>query len=249
MSEVKWIKITTDIFDDEKIKIIESLPDSDTIFVIWIKLITLAGKINDNGFIYITEEMPYTEEMLTTIFNRPLNTIRLALKTFQEFNMINIISGKIYISNWEKHQNIEGLEKIKVQGKLRQAKHREKLKLLESNVSVTLCNGTDIDIDIDKNRIDKEREKKTPPPKNKYGELNNVLLKEHEYNKLIESFTKETIDKYIYNLSLYIANKGKKYKSHYLTLLQWMSKDNVAKVDLNSVVTESEFDNIMRGKA
>ncbi|NQN39323.1 hypothetical protein HPA20_10690, partial [Streptococcus suis] len=33
-SEIKWIKIVTDIFDDEKILLIESLPEADTIIVI-----------------------------------------------------------------------------------------------------------------------------------------------------------------------------------------------------------------------
>ena len=41
-SEIKWIKIVTDIFDDEKILLIESLPEADTIIVVWFKLLTLA---------------------------------------------------------------------------------------------------------------------------------------------------------------------------------------------------------------
>lgn len=49
MADVKWIKITTDIFDDEKILLIESLPDSDSIIVIWFKLLCLAGKMNNSG--------------------------------------------------------------------------------------------------------------------------------------------------------------------------------------------------------
>ena len=50
MADVKWIKITTDIFDDEKILLIEGLPSSDEIIVIWFKLLILAGKQNNNGF-------------------------------------------------------------------------------------------------------------------------------------------------------------------------------------------------------
>ena len=60
MSEIKWIKITTGMFQDEKIDYIESLPEADAILIIWIKLLTLAGKCNSNGFIFLTENIPYT---------------------------------------------------------------------------------------------------------------------------------------------------------------------------------------------
>jgi len=131
MAEIKWIKITTNIFDDEKIKLIEMLPERDSLIVIWFKLLTLAGKTNDNGFIYITKKMPITDEMLSTIFNRPLNTVRLALETFQTFEMIEI-EDHINITNWEKHQNVEGMEKIRLQNLERQKKLRDKKKLLET---------------------------------------------------------------------------------------------------------------------
>ncbi len=57
---VSWIKITTTIFDDEKIKIIDTMPDHDAILVIWIKLLTLAGKSNAGGTLQISDTLPYT---------------------------------------------------------------------------------------------------------------------------------------------------------------------------------------------
>lgn len=134
MGDVKWIKLLTEMFDDEKIKLIEAIPEADMILVIWIKLLTLAGKKNMNGYIFLTENIPYTDEMLSTLFDRPLNTIRLALGTFKNFGMIHYSeNGRIKISNWEKHQNIVGLDKIREQGRLRQEKFREKQKLLSLN--------------------------------------------------------------------------------------------------------------------
>ena len=96
MSEVKWIKLVTEFFDDEKIKLIEAMPEADMVLVIWIKLLTLAGKKNMNGYIFLTKNIPYTDEMFSTLFNRPLNTVRLALNTFKNFGMINYepIDGK-----------------------------------------------------------------------------------------------------------------------------------------------------------
>jgi len=134
MAEVKWIKLLTEMFDDEKIKLIEAVPEADMILVIWIKLLTLAGKKNMNGYIFLTENIPYTDEMLATLFNRPINTIRLALETFKNFGMINYNGeGQIKITNWEKHQNIEGLERIKELNKKRATDYRKRLMAVGGN--------------------------------------------------------------------------------------------------------------------
>lgn len=156
MADVKWIKITTDIFDDEKILLIEALPESDAIIVIWFKLLCLAGKQNNGGVFMLNDRIPYTDEMLATIFRTPLTTLRLALNTFQDFGMIEIINDVITIPNWEKHQNIEGLERIKEQNRIRVANHRAKQKRLsDSNVTVTLRNATD------KNREEEKRKEES----------------------------------------------------------------------------------------
>ena len=157
MANVKWIKITVDMFDDEKIKIIQSMPEGDALLIVWIKLITLAGKTNDGGYIYIAENMPYTDEMLSVIMNKPLNTIRLALDTFNKLGMVeNDVKG-IYLVNFEKHQSLDKLAEIREKNRLRVKKFREKekQKQLECNVTETLCNAIDIDKEID---IDKDKE-------------------------------------------------------------------------------------------
>jgi len=170
MSEIKWIKITTNMFDDEKIRLIEMLPDADAVLVIWIKLLMLAGRCNDKGLVYLHEEMPYDAQMLSTIMRKPVATIQLALNEFQNLKMIEIHQCGIEIINWEKHQNIEGMEKIKEQTKKRVQKYRENKKLElglagnksdnnECNVTVTLSNATE-ENRIDKNRIDKESKRK-----------------------------------------------------------------------------------------
>ena len=120
MGQVRWIKITTNMFEDEKIDFIESLPECDAILIIWIKLLTQAGKTNANGYIFLTEQIPYTDEMLAHKFRRPLNTVKLALNTLKKLEMIDFDNeGYLKISNWEKHQNIEGLDKIREQTRKR----------------------------------------------------------------------------------------------------------------------------------
>ena len=156
MADVKWIKIVTDIFDDEKIRLIESLPEHDTILVIWFKLLCLAGKSNTNGFLMMNDKIHYTDDMLIALFNRPKTTVMLALKTFEDFGMIEVMNG-IRVSNWEKHQNIDGLDKIREQNRIRQQRFRDKALLnaennVTDNVGVTHCNGTDKDKELDKEK-------------------------------------------------------------------------------------------------
>lgn len=130
MADINWIKLRVDMFDDEKIKIIQSMPEGDAILVIWIRIIALAGKCNAKGLVLIEDEFPYSDEMLATIFNKPLATVRLALGAFEKFRMIERTEKGIYISNFEKHQNTEGMEKIREQARIRKQREREKKRAL-----------------------------------------------------------------------------------------------------------------------
>lgn len=154
MADVKWIKLATDIFDNRKIKLIEKMPEGDSIIVIWLKLLCIAGTVNDSGLVYLTREVPYTDEMLSAIFDRPLTTVRLALQTFERFDMIETVNDILLLPSWEKYQNVDGLEKVRVQTRERVARHRETQKLLACNVTgnadVTGGNGTDKDIEQDR---------------------------------------------------------------------------------------------------
>ena len=160
MAEVKWIKLCTKMFDDEKIKIIESMPDKDTLLIIWIKLILQAGITNAGGYIYLTENIAFTDEMLAAIFNRPVNTIRLALDTFRKLEMIELDEKGIFIPSFERIQNKDGLEKIREQTRQRVQEHRKKKKQeslpsgdtcnVTGNVTVTQGNALELDLELDK---------------------------------------------------------------------------------------------------
>lgn len=141
MAEVKWIKITTTMFEDEKIDFIQSLPEGDAMLVIWVRLITMAGKCNAGGYIFLTENIPYTEEMLANRFKKPLNITKLALETFKKLEMVQVDEKGFFIPNFSKHQNLEGLDKIKQreQAKLRKRKQRDKQKLIEEAAKEETC--------------------------------------------------------------------------------------------------------------
>ena len=196
MSEIKWIKITTDIFDDEKICLIDALPDHDAILVIWFKILALAGKHNRNGLLMMSDKVHYTDEMLATIFRRPLNTVRMSLGIFEQFGMVEIIDGVITLPNWEKHQNIDGMEKIKEQTRNRVARHREKQKNLAlgnvtCNVTVTQSNALEEEGDKNKNRLDKDKNKNITTTSNS----ENILeLFQSEFRRLLSGFEIEEIN-------------------------------------------------------
>lgn len=174
-NEVKWIKLAVDLFDNRKIRQIEKMPDGDSIIVIWVKLLCVAGQVNDGGQIYFTREIPYTEEMLATEFNRPLNTVRMALQIFQRFGMVEVTDDIYKISSWAEWQNVDGLEKLKDQTRKRVAAYRGRKRLesnvtgnVTGNVTVTQSNDIDIDKDIEVDKeIDKEIEKEKGVNKDK----------------------------------------------------------------------------------
>ena len=163
MADVKWIKITTDIFDDEKILLVESMPEADSLIVIWFKLLCLAGKMNNSGVFMLNDKIAYTDKMLSTIFRRKETTVQLALQTFEQFGMIEIIDGVITIPNWGKHQSLDQLEKKRVSQREYMRQYREKQKLLSCNTN----SKANSKANVSRPEEDKERDKEKEEDKNK----------------------------------------------------------------------------------
>lgn len=243
MAAVKWVKITTDMFDNRKIKHLRKLPDGNNIVLIWVMLLTMAGRCNAGGMIFLTENIPYTPKMLADELGFEENTVKLAINALEQLNMVCTDNGFFSIAGWNEYQNIEGMEKIREQTRQRVTAHRQKQKALAAaaqsnvtcNVTVTQSNTTEEDIDIDKEKEKEYRDmgasapnpspshKPKKPVKHKYGEYANVLLTDDELEKLKEAFSdwEERIER----LSGYIASTGKAYKSHYATIRNWARKD------------------------
>jgi predicted phage replisome organizer len=166
------------MFDDIKIKKIRNMPDGDKLLVVWVYLLLQAGKCNAGGYVFITKSVPLTPEDISDDSLIALNTVKLALMTFTELDMIEIEDDeKIYINNFGKHQSLDGMEHIQKLNRERQKRHREKKKLefsvTESNVTPSVTNngrnGTD------KNRLDKNKDKNK-----KYVVLAKLLYTEHK---------------------------------------------------------------------
>ena len=181
MPDVKWIKITTDMFDNRKIKHIRKLPEGNNIVLIWVMLLTMAGKCNAGGMIFLTENIPYTTKMLADELDFEENVVIVALKALEEFGMIYTNENVLAISGWDEHQNIEGMEKIREQNRQRQARFKAKQKLLLGNV-------TDNVMSRDGNATEEEKEKERDLEKEKIRY--NVVV--DDYNRICSNLPKVT---------------------------------------------------------
>lgn len=170
MAEVKWIKLHTAMFDNSKIRYIRTLPEGNNMVLIWVMLLSKAGKCNASGFIFLTENIPYTSQMLAAEFGFDLYLIELALATFVKLNMIQLEEHIIKIAGWEEHQNIDGLDRIREQTRKRVAKYRENQKQLP-------CNVTGNDTVTEGNAIEEEREEEEEIDINIYSSIINYLNK------------------------------------------------------------------------
>lgn len=213
MSEIKWIKINVDMYDNVKVRAIDGLGNGAVIINTWMKLLLLAGKCNDNGLIYMEEGLPFKREVLALSINVPMPLLNESLKILSEFKMVEVLEdGKIKISNWEKNQNTEAMEKVKVQNKERARRKRERDKLIietsknrsngidnVSNALVTEYKDIDKDKEID---IDKDIEKDIEKDSFKEAVM---LLSE------IEKKTGITVELSLSSLRLAISKNGLEY--------------------------------------
>lgn len=164
MAEISWIKLSTGLPDNKKIKRIRKMPDGDKVILFWVFLLARAGEVNRRGGLFLTETLPYSEEDLAADFDFTVEFVRFALLTLEKYSMVTRYEEIFFIKHWEEYQSIEGLEKIREQNRLRQAKFRKKQKQLSldnvtDNVTVTQSNGTDIEVDKEKDKeIEKEDE-------------------------------------------------------------------------------------------
>ena len=159
MADVKWIKITTDMFDNRKIRHLRRLPDGNNIVLIWVMLLTMAGRCNSNGMIFLTENIPYTPKMLADELDFEENTVRLALNALEQLNMVVTDGNYFTIAGWDEYQNIEGMEKIRESKRISQAKWRAKQKALSApSTVVSTVDSTEILRGITEKEIEEEKE-------------------------------------------------------------------------------------------
>ncbi len=219
MAEVKWIKLTTDMFDNRKIKHLRRLPDGNNIVLIWVMLLTMAGRCNSSGMIFLTENIPYTPKMLADELDFEENTVRLALDALAQLNMIVTDSGFFAIAGWEEYQNIEGMEKIRESKRLAQARWRAKQKELPSSVDSTVDSTRCL---VDDAEEDKEKEEDREEDKKSKRETTHALFKrllpEYQFSDALQEKLTEWI--------AYKQERREPYKEHGMKALLRQVENN-----------------------
>ena len=239
MGEVQWIKLYIDMFDKRKINKIRRLPDGDRILLFWVMLLATAGKCNAGGMIFITERVPFTEDDLADEFDFDINTIRLALKVFEELDMITTTpEGFINVIGWEEHQNIDRLAEIREYNRIAKQRSRARHKELQNvnDKSMTSQCGHDTEEEGDKeeeslsfNHSRASEELNTPERRRRYlGGIgkNVVFLSDEQMSDLLDKLSIEEFDKYV---GIVAENelKGHHYKkkTHYQAILKMAMND------------------------
>lgn len=129
MGDARWVKFKVNMYDDTKLKLLDNMDNRDLYHYVWTRSVVLAGKINCGGYLYITDNMPHTIKTLAVEFNRKIEEVKAAFKILKKLEMIELTKDKVFkIKNWEKHQNVEGLERLRQLNNERVAKHRAKKK-------------------------------------------------------------------------------------------------------------------------
>lgn len=250
-NDVKWIKITTDMFDNRKIRHLRRLPDGNNIVLIWVMLLTMAGRCNAGGMIFLTENIPYTPKMLADELDFEESTVLLALEALERLEMIVTNRGFFVIAGWEEHQNTDRLAEIREYNRLAKQKSRAKQKELAAGVNDTSmtcqrCHDTEEEREEDKEKEyhsinhsafsegDIEEVKADPADRERTkrrflgGSLGKgvVLLSDEQIDNLLDLLSVEEFNHYV-SVVAEMETQGRHYKrkTHYDAIKDMAIKD------------------------
>ena len=141
-----WFKVSADVFDSEKIKILRAdTKIGDSLALMWFFLLALARKKNDGGYVYATEGVAYTPKTLAAVGGFKPKIAEIALEVFRQYNMIDIEeNGYIYIVGWSEYQNAEELSKLKERERCKEAMRAKRQREKQSKT----CNNDVTNVDV-----------------------------------------------------------------------------------------------------
>lgn len=156
---VQWIKLIVGMFDGESFKKIKRARIGgekfrDKLTAVWFELMDFAGKCNHHGALINSREIPFVSmDDIAAMIDREPDELQLCIQFFINEGMIEIVDDVYLLSNWAKYQNTEGLEKIREQKRLSQAKWRAKKKALAagSNEAEIPVENNDVEPGVDGN--------------------------------------------------------------------------------------------------
>ena len=233
MADVKWIKLTTDMFDNRKIKHLRRLPEGNNIVLIWVMLLTMAGRCNSSGMIFLTENIPYTPKMLADELDFEENTVQLALKALEQLNMVVTDQGFFTIAGWDEYQNTDRLAEIREYNRLAKQKSREKQKALQApsedvndkSMTSQRCQAPEEDIEEDKD-IEKEKKKRR---KKDFSPPTLEEIEDYCKSRNNNVDAKRFFD--FFDASNWVDSKGNKVRNWKQKIITWESYNKEVKKD------------------
>ena len=129
MADVQWIKLYTSFFDNKKIRMLRKRTEGEKIILFYLFLLTTAGRCNADGEMFFSERKKYNSYILAQEFECTVEFVNMALQILSVLDMVEQTDTSFRILDWEKHQNMEGLEKIRESSRIRSQRYREKRRL------------------------------------------------------------------------------------------------------------------------
>ncbi|NOW85836.1 putative phage replisome organizer [Clostridium beijerinckii] len=161
MKERRYVRFRVDMYEDTKFKIMDRMPERDVIYYIWTRIVILAGRVNLDGNLYMSKNIPYTLKTLAIEFNRDESQVKLALDTFIDLEMVEVVEENVYkVKNFAKHQNIKAKVKDITENKEKMGKKDSKLKSEETkSVENIYDEKHDIEEELGNEIIEKQQQK------------------------------------------------------------------------------------------
>ena len=151
--DVSWIKIYIDWYDSRKIKYLRKLPKGNEYALLWIMVLSLAGKSNNGGKLSITDDLPYTLEDLANELGFKAQIVKQGFTEFLKLGMVIQEDDFYIIANWEEYQNADKMAEIREYNRQKQRESRARRKNV-NDMSMTCqddCQGCqDTEKEIDK---------------------------------------------------------------------------------------------------
>ena len=123
-----WVKVSTGIFENEKIVYIGAMENGSELVLLWIKLLVLCGKANNGGILRISGRIPHTVSTLAGIMHCDKGLMQTAIDTFLDLGMVERIDGVLTIPGWEEYQSEDKLAGYRLKEAERKRNWRERQK-------------------------------------------------------------------------------------------------------------------------
>lgn len=153
-----WLKLKRDFFKRHDIRIIEEMPNGKDYILFYLKL--LCESVDHDGNLRFNEEIPYNEEMLSTITHTNIDIVRSAIKVFTSLKMIDVLDNGTFFME----------EVNKMMGTETYWAERKRVQRLDKVQALSSMSRQEIELELDK-----ESDKEIKPPEHKKYDFESVI--------------------------------------------------------------------------